>query len=269
VAGMQTDGVTRIVESADGTPIACWATGSGPPLVLLHGTAADRTRWRPVLPALRQQRTVYLVDRRGRGESGDADGYAIAREIEDITAVIDAIGGPVELLGHSYGGLCALESALRTRNVRRLLLYEPPLRVADELPATILAEVERLVAEGKPEQALISFMRDMVQVPPHEVELLRTQPSWPGRVAAAHTIPRELGAVLDYQFDPARFAGVHIPTLLLLGGDSPGRLKRSTEAAHAALPHSRVAVMPGQQHAAMDTGTDLFTAEVIRFLTTP
>ena len=92
-------------------------------------------------------------------------------------------------------------------------------------------------------------------------------PAWPARVAAAHTIPRELRATDTYRFDPERFRGVRVPTLLLLGGASPPTFAAATDAVATALPDARVVVMPGQGHAAMDTGTELFTTEVLRFLT--
>ena len=108
--------------STDGTTIAYQRSGDGPPLVLVHGTAADHRRWAPVLPALEQQFTVCAVDRRGRGGSGDTAAYAVEQEFDDIAAVVDSLGEPVHLLGHSYGALCALEAALRTRAVRTLML---------------------------------------------------------------------------------------------------------------------------------------------------
>src|SRR3712207_2617173 len=98
------------VTSVDGTPIAYWSSGEGSPLVLVHGTAADHARWRPVLPAFEERFTVYAIDRRGRGGSGDSDDYAIEREFGDVAAVVDSLGEPVTLLGHSYGALCALEA---------------------------------------------------------------------------------------------------------------------------------------------------------------
>src|SRR3712207_4033192 len=115
------------VTSVDDTPIAYWRSGEGPPLVLVHGTAADHIRWTPVLPVFEQHFTVYAIDRRGRGGSDDSGDYAIEREFEDIAAVVDSLGEPAFLLGHSYGALCALEAALLTRNVRKLMLYEPPM----------------------------------------------------------------------------------------------------------------------------------------------
>jgi pimeloyl-ACP methyl ester carboxylesterase len=87
-------------------------------------------------------------------------------------------------------------------------------------------------------------------------------------VAAAHTIPRELRASGAYLFDPARFVELRVPTLLLLGGDSPVIFGDAERALAQTLPDSRVVVMPGQGHSAMDTATDLFTTEVLRFLTT-
>lgn len=115
----------EMVTSKDGAPIAYWRSGEGPPLVLVHGTASDHSRWGPVLPAFEQRYTVYAIDRRGRGGSGDSENFAIEREFEDVAAVVDSLGESVNLLGHSYGGLCALEAALLSRNFRALALYEP------------------------------------------------------------------------------------------------------------------------------------------------
>ena len=87
------------VVSRDGTSIAGWRSGEGPPLVLIHGAAADHSRWAPVLPALEQRFTVFAVDRRGRGRSGDANDYALEREFEDVVAVVESTGEAVNVLG--------------------------------------------------------------------------------------------------------------------------------------------------------------------------
>src|SRR5208282_1202279 len=96
------DYVMEKVISKDGTPIAYQRSGTGAPLVLIHGTSGSHMRWKPVLPALETQFRVYAVDRRGRGESGDALAYAMQREFEDVAAVVDSIGDGVHLLGHSF-----------------------------------------------------------------------------------------------------------------------------------------------------------------------
>jgi pimeloyl-ACP methyl ester carboxylesterase len=254
--------------STDGTTIAYQRSGDGPPLVLVHGTAADHRRWAPVLPAFEQRFTVCAVDRRGRGNSGDTAGYAADREFDDVAAVVDSLGEPVHLLGHSYGGLCALEAALRTRAVRSLMLYEPGIEIAGEeiYPSATIGRLEALLAAGDRDAVVTTTMREVAGLPPQVVEQLRAQPSWQARIAAAHTIPRELRAVKAYRFDPARFGDLRVPTLLLAGGASAAAFHTTARVVDEALSRSRLVVLPGQGHAAMDTATDPFTTEVHRFV---
>jgi pimeloyl-ACP methyl ester carboxylesterase len=257
----------QTIRSTDGTPIAYQRSGQGSPLILVHGTTADHTRWAPILPILEQHFTVYAVDRRGRGESGDTEQYAIEREFEDIVALINSIDEPVFLLGHSYGAICSLEAARRTTHVRKLVLYEPPIPTGIEIyPHEVVNRIQALLDAGDRLGALITFMQDIVHVPPHEMEMLRSAPSWPARIAAAHTILREMRGSNEYIFDPGRFSSLTTPTLLLLGGDSPAFFGAGIEAVNAALPNSQVCVMPGQQHAAINTAPELFTREVYEFL---
>src|SRR5437660_652464 len=116
--------------SDDGTPIRYFRRGHGPAILLIHGTAADHSRWAPVLPALQRHFTLYAMDRRGRGGSGDAAAYRMDDEFADVAAVAAVIdGGPVDVVGHSYGGICAMESVFRDASIRRLVLYEPPIAV--------------------------------------------------------------------------------------------------------------------------------------------
>jgi pimeloyl-ACP methyl ester carboxylesterase len=253
------------VVSDDGTPIAVWRSGAGPPLVLVHGTSADHSRWAPVLPALAERFTVLAMDRRGRGASGDAPDYAFAREFEDVATVVRWAGDRVVLLGHSLGAVCAVEAALRTDRVGRLVLYEPPMGFVAS-PPEVVGRLEALLDAGERDELLRVFMADVAGLPPDQVELLSSLPAWQARLAAAHTIPREERADRDYVFDGGRFRGLRAPTLLLLGGDSSEPFRAATEALAAALPDCRVAVMPGQRHAAMDTGAELFLAEVLSFL---
>jgi pimeloyl-ACP methyl ester carboxylesterase len=257
------------VASKDGTPIAYRRSGEGPPLVLVHGTSADHSRWKPVLPAFERRFTVYAVDRRGRSGSGDSEDYSIEREFEDVAAVVHSIGAPVNLLGHSYGAVCALEAALLTSNVRKLVLYEPGMNVTGEqvYPPGFVDRLDVMLEAGDREAVISTMFRDLVGMPHEEMEYLRSLPAWQERVKAAHTVPRELRADEAYRFDPERFGYLGVPTLLLSGGDSPAFLQAADRAVDETLPNCRIVVMPGQGHAAMDTGTDLFTTEVVRFLT--
>jgi pimeloyl-ACP methyl ester carboxylesterase len=258
----------RKATSTDGTSIACWCSGDGPPLVLVHGTAADHSRWRPVLPAFEERFTVCAVDRRGRGDSGDSEDYAIEQEFEDVAAVVDSFGEPANVLGHSYGALCALEAALLTQNVRKLVLYDPGIEVAGEeiYAPDVIERLEALLEAGDRDGVVATTMREVAGLPPETVEYMRSQPAWQARLNAAHTIPRELRAIKAYSLDAERSGALGVPTLVLSGGDSPAALKKAAEVVDEVLPDSRIVVMPGQGHAAMDTGTDLFTTEVLRFL---
>jgi len=260
----------QVVTSRDGTRLVCQRAGAGPALVLVHGTGGSAARWTPILAALGKHFSIYALDRRGRGQSGDAAAYAIEREFEDVVAIVESVQQPVYLLGHSYGGICALEAARLTPHVRKLVLYEPPVPV-DGVPIYapgIIDRLESLLAEGELENIATTFMAQVVRMPARELKMVQASPGWPDRVAAARTLPRELRAHERYRFTPERFKSVNTPTLLMVGGDSPSFFKAAIEVLNAGLSNSRVVVLPGQQHIAMDTAPELFTREVVAFLST-
>jgi pimeloyl-ACP methyl ester carboxylesterase len=255
------------VKSADGTSIGYAKSGSGPPLLLVHGTTADHRRWTPILPYFEPSFTVYAMDRRGRGGSGNAPQYDILREAEDVAAVVEAVGEPVSVLGHSFGALCSLEAALLTNKMRRLILYEPPIPTGTQFyPPGILDRIQAQIDRDEYEAAVELFFREIVRMPEREFDAYRQLPVWPVRVSLAPTLVRESLYDHAYTLVPERFAGLHVPTLLLVGGDSSSYMRDGTAAVHAALPNSQVVVLPGQQHIAMDTDPELFTREVLEFL---
>jgi pimeloyl-ACP methyl ester carboxylesterase len=261
-------GKVEKVSSADGTSIAYRRSGTGAPLVLVHGTGGTYSRWAPIVPALEKHYTVYAVDRRGRGESGDPSAYNMEREFEDVAAVVDAIGEPVNLFGHSFGGICSLEAAKLTQHVHRLVLYEPPIPVGSVqiYPEGVIDRLQALLDAGDRERVLTTFMGEVVRMLPQEISLSKSMAAWPARVATAHTLPRELRAHEGYRFEPEGFKTLTIPTLLLVGGDSPQFFRAAIETLHQTLPDSRVAILPGQQHIAMETAPDLLVQEVLAFL---
>ena len=223
--------------SRDGTPIGFWRSGQGPALVLVHGTTADHTRWETVLPLLEPHVTVYAMDRRGRGASGDGSVYTLEAEVADVAAVVDAVaestGGPADVLGHSYGALCTLEATALTAGIRRLVLYEPPLGAVT--PPGFADRVDDLVARGRPDEAVTTLLQ-FIGMSAEQLTLAKSLPSWRGRVAAAYTIGRETRAEGGYRFEPRRFGSMSVPTLLLAGTDTQPDLAASTEALAAALP---------------------------------
>ena len=256
------------VRSRDGTPIAFATSGRGVPLVLVHGTTADHSRWSPLLATLERFFRVYRVDRRGRGGSGETEPYSIEREYEDLAAVIESIGEPAHVLGHSFGALVALEAALRVPRaaVRSLVLYEPPVSTLAVPPQDLLDEMDQQVARGDRDGAVTTFFRDLLCVPPEDLTLLQALPTWRLRCAAAHTMARELRAAFGYELDPSRMGRLGMPVLLLVGEGSPEPMQQATQALAAMLPNAQIESLRGQQHNAMDTARELFLRSVIDFL---
>jgi pimeloyl-ACP methyl ester carboxylesterase len=259
----------QTIISKDGTSIAFWKSGSGPPLLLVHGATADHTTtWRFVIGELEQHFTVYAMDRRGRGGSGDNADYTLQREAEDIASIIDSLKGPVNIMGHSYGALCALEASLLTDNLNRMILYEGvPLNGADLYTPGTVDRLDELLESGDREGIIISLFQDIVEMTPEEMKMMRSQQdAWSVRVANAHTLPRELRTETNYLFEPGRFKNMQSPTLFLVGGDSPPReLKNADEIANT-LPAAKVVILPGQGHSAMYSSPELFVSEVVKFL---
>lgn len=256
------------VTAPDGTPIANERGGEGPPLVLVHGTTSDHNSWERVVADLRERFTVYAIDRRGRGESGDAEAYALAREFEDVAAVVDSIDEPVNLVGHSYGALCSLGAARLTDNLRRLVLYEPPLWTPDrelESPGDVVDRLYEHLEAAENEAILETFFRDVTDSA-DRLEIYRSQPSWPMRVEAAPTVPREIESLGEFRPEPGDLDDVTVPTLVLLGSETRHGLANSTRAAHALLPDSELLVLEGEGHAAMYTAPERLVEVLVEFL---
>jgi pimeloyl-ACP methyl ester carboxylesterase len=261
------------VASPDGTQIAVFVSGRGRPLVVVHGTTSDHTTWRLVVPLLEPHVAVHAVDRRGRGRSGDGPDYSLAREYADLAAVVDAAaaatGAPVDLLGHSYGGNVAFGAALLTTNIRSIVLYEgwPVPNIAHRTTSPeVMERLESLLARGRAELMLEAFYRDIVMVSPEELDTIRSSPTWAARVAAAHTVPRELRAFSEQAFDPGWAARITLPVLLLVGAESPAEIAADPEIVAAALPDARIRLLEGQMHMAHLTDPQTFAQHVLSFL---
>jgi pimeloyl-ACP methyl ester carboxylesterase len=259
-----------IVRSADGTGIATFVTGAGSPLVLVHGTTADHTTWRAVGPLLRRSFTIVVMDRRGRGASGDGQPYAIAREEEDVAAVVRWTGanldGPVSVVGHSYGGRCALGAAVIGAPIDRLVIYEGPVsRASFGETSAIADELDGLLAAGQPVVLLETFMRRVVGLGDEEWAAFAASETFPLRVAAAHTVPRELRAGVGDASEIDRFATVRQPVLQVMGGASDRRFGAAAAALAAVLADARTVVIPGAKHAAHHTHPQEFVAAVEAF----
>ncbi len=258
--------------SPDGTRIAWFRSGTGPPIVLVHGATADQTAWRTSGPLLEPTHTLYAIDRRGRGASSDTEPYAIAREYEDVAAVVDAVAvvedRPVDVVGHSYGGRVGLGAALITPNLRRLVVYEgAPAPAGGSFQGdAVMARLEALDAADDRAGLLSYFLAEVVGMTPAELAAYRVAPSWPARVEAAPTIIREMWAEADEEAGPERYAAIRIPVLQIIGGDSNATFTDGTWELDRRLAAGRVAVIAGAKHAAHHTHPKRFAAEILGFL---
>ncbi len=266
---------TRLVPSKDGTPIAVFEAGNAgpqPPLVLVHGATADHTTFRAVAPLLGRSRRLLAIDRRGRGASGDGPTYAIEREFDDIAAVAENAAGrsgkPVDVLGHSYGGRCALGASLLTSAIRRVVAYEgaPVPAGSSYRPDGLLEAVRGSLAGNDPDGALSGFLSGVVGMSKADLAQYRAEPIWPARVAAAHTILRELEAETSRPASIDALAAVSVPVLLILGGSSRSPFGVGTRAFAERLAHAEIVTIQGAAHAAHHTHVAEFVAAVEAFL---
>ncbi len=269
----------RIVGSPDGVPIALFESGlpanatEEPTVVLVHGSTADHTTFRAFAPVLGLARRLVAIDRRGRGASGDAGGaYSIEREYDDLVAVANSLatvdGRPVDVFGHSYGGRIALGAALRSADIRRIVVYEgaPPVPGRPYRPAGLEADVRRRLAAGDPEAALEAFFRRVVGLDDAAIDAYRANPVWPLRVAATPTLLRELEAEASPAASLEALAGVTKPALLVLGTASREPFHAATDALAAQLPQASVLRIEGAAHAAHHTHVTELALGVEAFL---
>ena len=257
------------VRSQDGTSIAYERRGHGPPLVMVHGSTLDHTRWGGVVSRLAERFTLLMVDRRGRGGSGDGPVYSIEREFEDVVAVLESTEVPACVLAHSYGAICALEALRLTGRIAKVVLYEPPLPLPGRgliFAADLGPRLEASLAAGDRDGVVATFMREVICMNEQEIVDMRRTSTWAVRLSAAHTIPREVGVANTYRFRVEGFAKVRVPVLFVVGSLSPAYMHEATAMASAALAGSQVESLRGQGHAAMSTGPRVFLEKVLPFL---
>ena len=246
------------VRSADGTPIAYDDTGDGPALILVGGAFSFRRykSWLQLVELLEPRFRVLNYDRRGRGDSGDAPGYAVERELEDLDALVRAAGGTAHVFGMSSGGVLALRAAAAGVPIGRAVVYQPPFSVdasGHQPPSDFGPRLCELVRAGRRRATVSYFMREGMGAPRAFVGLLRAaRPIWRNLEAVAHTLPYDY-AVMDgtVHGDPlARepWASIATPTLVVDGGKSPASLRRAADALAAALPNADRRTLEGQSH---------------------
>ena len=249
-------GMTSNLTSRDGTTIAYETTGTGPPLILVDGALCYRGCGpsRPLAEQLADSFTVFTYDRRGRGESGDTEPYAVEREVEDIEALIEAAGGSAYVYGISSGGALALDAASRDIGIGKLAVYELPLILDGSRPPIERDYVSRLngfLVAGRRADAVRLFMRQ-VGVPGFFVALMRFMPAWKKLKGVAHTLPYDATVMAGAQdgkpLPAARWAEVTTPTLAVVGGKSDPWMHHGMDELADRVPNASFETLAGQNH---------------------
>ena len=242
-----------LVTSADGTKIAVETTGEGQPVVLIGGAFTDRGTMGGLAQVLSPRYTAVTYDRRGRGDSGDVSGdYSADREIEDLRAVVDHVGGAASLFGHSSGGVLVLEAASRGVPVERIAVYETPFIPEGSRPRPAPDFGERLaglVRAGDKDGATALFQIEGIGLPPQMVEGMRHSDMWGYLTGLAHSLPYDAALFEpDWEVPTTRLAAITVPTLTIAGSDTFPWLAGATEQVAEAVPGARFLSLAGQDH---------------------
>lgn len=239
------------VESKDGTTIVYDTTGHGPTLVLINGAMGYRDNWgdQPLADELSDRFTVVTYDRRGRGESGDAQTYAVAREVEDVEALIDAAGAPAHLYGFSSGAVLALKAAATLGpKVGRLVLHGIPLGTGGEHEARSFGEYKKRMTElleaNQRGDAVALFFADML--PPEIVEQLRGSPEWAKMETVAPTLNYDNDVMGDGLLPVLDARTVTMPTLILDNSGSPPFIKDTADTLADIMPNAERQTVEGE-----------------------
>lgn len=230
--------------SKDGTVLAVDHVGAGPAVVCVGGALNDRhsTAW--VAEQLTGF-TAYSYDRRGRGDSGDTPPYAVAREIEDLTAVIEEAGGSAMVYGMSSGAALALKAALAGAPITRLALYEPPFTAAATAPPPGVPDYSLRLSTATPDEALDLFLTN-IGIPPAALANLRQSPTWPAMRTLAPTLRYDDAVMSDSKIPPV--TTLTIPVTVLAGGKSPTWMREAAQTLAKTLPNGTYTELPNQTH---------------------
>ena len=240
------------VLSKDGTAIAFDRAGSGPSLILVAGALSDRSASAPgLIPLLQSKFTVFAYDRRGRGASGDAAPYAVAREVEDLDAIVSAAGGSAYAYGVSSGAALALEAAASGVALSKLALFEPPYRADDSVPrppVDLSQKIGEMVSAGRLGDAIEAFLTKAVGLPAEAVKQMRAAPMWPGLEAFAPSLLHDLAIMGDGSIPVGRIGSITAPTLVIASEASPPWLQKAVRTVAESLPKAQSRFLPGQFH---------------------
>ena len=245
----------QTVTSKDGTTIAFDNSGSGPAVILVDGALGSRgfeSGLGQLAALLSEQFTVYHYDRRGRGDSGDHQPYALEREIEDIEALIDHAGGSAFMYGISSGAALAMEAAIKLGDkIKKLAMYEAPYNDDPQARRNWVNYVEDIkghIAAGRGDEAVLRFMM-LVGMSPDDVPGVREEPWFVLLAAMGQTLLYDAAALGDESAIPHdKAARVSAPTLVVDGSASFPFMHTAAAALAEAMPDGEQLTLDGQTH---------------------
>jgi hypothetical protein len=256
---MNENEMTLRVTSADGTKIAYDRKGTGPAVILVGGTLDDGTENAPLAQVLANDFTVYNYARRGRAASGNTPPYALARELEDLDALIAAAGGSAHLYGASSGGALVLEAAAAGSAVDKIAVWDVPYVIGDDQWPRFnqyLEDTDKAYKAGRDEEMLELFMR-LTGGPDANLAADKQHPLWVSSVALAHTLVKDAEVLNGYKIPTDRLARITQSVLVITEGPitepqmaalPTDFFDRAAKAITAAIPHTERQTLDGQNH---------------------
>jgi pimeloyl-ACP methyl ester carboxylesterase len=254
------------VRSADGTRIGFRRLGSGPGLVMVHGSIATHATWTRVARLLSGRYTCFAMDRRGRANSGaGTPPYSVEREYEDVCAVLEAAGPGAFLAGHSFGAICAMGAAM-LHPVPKLVIFEPPFPAGGPVAGEHLAAFARAIAEGDPDTALEIGLSKFIGLSAEAIAAMRAK-GWPPLRPLAASWLREVQSVDALPASLDHFRALACPTLMLRTSMSPEHpLQDASRTLARILPNVRVEMLMGHGHMALLEAPELVGGLIADFL---
>ncbi len=239
------------VEAA-GVALAVEETGSGPPVVFVHGTATDRAVWRETLGELGGGARAIVYDRRAYGASGAPEPYGgttVGEQADDLAELIAALdAAPALLVGHELGALACLDLMLRQpRLARGAVLIEPSMlwlsRGGPDTLSALREVVERAAFESGAPAAVAAFLEAVDG--PRAVQRLG-----PDRAAVSpRAFAADLAASASWPAGRRELARIELP-VTVVSGTSSSPVRREAAAALARLLPNAELVEVGAGHLA-------------------
>jgi len=237
------------VASVDGTSIGYLARGSGPVVVCLHGGLGTALSLMPLSDHLADEFELVFINLRGHGNSEWGDSApSINRHIEDVLAVIDAVGPIGALFGYSFGAVVALETVLAAPgHVNKLAMYEPPLPITYPIPD--ITWVKMAVAQGDYEELVLqAAAQGGAGLSTAELAAIREDPLWLSKVAHAPTLAPAMAILAGLSPTVEQYEAVTVPTKLISGTASAPFLGKAADLLAAVLPDVTREYLDGQGH---------------------